>query len=85
MIKPILYPGENNESNSVSLFSLGFADGSAIRFWVFGYIYLIRDWNNLELMEQRMGWMSWMVIKDFVRVSDLDQEESDFVFDFDFG
>jgi hypothetical protein len=54
-------------------------------FWVFGYIYLIRDWNNLELMEQRMGWMSWLVIKDFVRVSDLDQEESDFDFDFDFG
>ena len=26
-----------------------------LAFWVFGYIYLIRDWNNLELMEQRMG------------------------------
>jgi hypothetical protein len=45
MIKPILYPGENNESDLLSLFSLRFADGSAIRFWNFVYIYLISDWN----------------------------------------
>ena len=84
MIKPILYPGENNESDLLSLFSLRFADGSAIRFWNFVYIYLISDWNIIWNSWNREldGWVGYQGFC-LIRVSDLGQEESDF--DFDFG